>query len=90
MNLNVSKSTISHIANKIGEQLQLCLLNSEKSKFHHRRHRAISSIVRRITTYINKENPPTIPLMAAKCHIGIGTTLCIIRAIIHARCTKND
>ena len=60
MNLNVSKSTISRIANKVGKQRQLCLLNSEKPKFHRRRHIATSSIVRRITSYINKENPPTI------------------------------
>ena len=88
MNLNVSKSTISRIANKVGKQRQLCLLNSEKPKFHRRRHIATSSIVRRITSYINKENPPTISLMAARCHISVGTTVRIIRDIIHARCRK--
>ena len=62
MNFNVSKSTISRIANKVGKQRQLCLLNSEKAKFHRRRHIATPSIVRRITSYINKENPPTISL----------------------------
>ena len=88
MNLNVSKSTISRIANKVGKQRQLCLLNSEKAKFHRRRHIATSSIVRRITSYINKENPPTISLMAARCHISVGTTVRIIRDIIHGRCRK--
>ena len=75
MNLNVSKSTISRIVNKVGKQRQLCLLNSEKPKFHRRRHIATPSIVRRITSYINKENPPTISLMAARCHISVGTTV---------------
>ena len=88
MNLNVSKSTISRIANKVGKQRQLCLLNSEKPKFHRRRHIATPSIVRRITSYINKENPPTISLMAARCHISVGTTVSIIRDIIHVRCRK--
>ena len=88
MNFNVSKSTISHIANKVGKQRQLCLLNSEKPKFHRRRHIATPSIVRRITSYINKENPPTISLMAARCHISVGTTVRIICDIIHARCRK--
>ena len=55
MNLNVSKSTISRIANKVGKQRQLCLLNSEKAKFHRRRHIATPSIVHRITSYINKK-----------------------------------
>ena len=50
MNFNVSKSTISRIANKLGKQRQLCLLNSEKAKFHRRRHIATPSIVRRITS----------------------------------------
>ena len=90
MNFNVSKSTISRIANKVGKQRQLCLLNSEKAKFHRRRHIATPSIVRRITSYINKENPPTISLMVARCHISVGTTVRIIRDIIHARCRKKD
>ena len=54
MNFNVSKSTISRIANKVGKQRQLSLLNSEKAKFHRLRHIATPSIVRRITSYINK------------------------------------
>ncbi|CAM4958066.1 unnamed protein product [Rotaria socialis] len=66
MNLNVSKSTISRIANKVGKQQQVFLLNSEKSKLHHRRHIATPSAVRRITSYINQENPPTVSLMAAR------------------------
>ena len=46
MRLNVSKSTI---ANKIGNQRQLCLLNSGKPKFHgRRRHRATLSIAYRV------------------------------------------
>ena len=88
MNLNVSKSTTSRIANTVGKQPQLCLLNSKKPKFHRHRHRAIPSIVRRITSYINKENPPTISLMPARCHISVGTKFRIIRDIIHARCRK--
>ncbi|CAM2722326.1 unnamed protein product [Rotaria socialis] len=66
MNLNVSKSTISRIANKVGKQQQVFLFNSEKSKLHHRRHIATPSAVRRITSYINQENPPTVSLMAAR------------------------
>ncbi|CAM4885265.1 unnamed protein product [Rotaria socialis] len=66
MNLNVSKSTISRIANEVGKQRQLCLLNSEKPKFHRRRHTATPSIVRRITSYINQENSQTVSLMAAR------------------------
>ncbi|CAF3514295.1 unnamed protein product [Rotaria socialis] len=88
MNLNVSKSTISRIANKVGKQRQLCLLNSEKPKFHRRRHIATPSIVRRITSYINQENPLTVSLMAARCHISVGTTFRTIRDIIDARCRK--
>ena len=88
MSLNVSKSTLSCIANKIEKQRQLYLLNSEKPKFHRRRHRATPSIGHHITPYINKGNPPTISLMAATCHISIGTTFCIIRDLIHARCRK--
>ena len=88
MNLNASKSTINCIANKVGKQRQLCLLNSEKPKFHRRRHIATLFIVRRITSYINKENPPTISLMAARCHISVGTTFRTIRDIIHARYRK--
>ena len=59
-----------------------------KNQFHRRRHIATPSIVRRITSYINKENPPTISLMAARCHISVGTTFRTIRDIIHARCRK--
>ena len=59
-----------------------------KNQFHRRRHIATSSIVRRITSYINKENPPTTPLMAPRCHISVGTMFRIIRDIIHARCHK--
>ena len=88
MNLIVSKSTISRIANKVGKQRQLCLLNSEKPKFPRRLHIATPSIVRRITSYIIKENPPTISLMAARCHISVGTMFRIIRDIIHAGCRK--
>ncbi|CAF3057606.1 unnamed protein product [Rotaria socialis] len=88
MNLNVSKSTISRIANKVGKQQQVFLFNSEKSKLHHRRHIATPSAVRRITSYINQENPPTVSLMAARCHISVGTTFRTIRDIIHARCRQ--
>ena len=70
------------------KQRQLCLLNSEKAKFHRRRHIATPSIVHRITSYINKENSPTISLMAARCHISVGPTFRIIGDIIHARCRK--
>ena len=70
------------------KQRQLCLLNSEKPKFHRRRHIATSSLLRRITSYINKENSPTISLMAARCHISVGATFRIIRDTIHARCRK--
>ena len=45
-------------------------------------------IVRRITSYIMKENAPAIPLIVARCHINIGTMLRIIRDVIHARCLK--
>ena len=83
MSLNISKNTINYIANKIRKQRQLCLLNSEKPKFHHR-HRAKPSIVHRITSSINKE----ISSMATRCHISIGTAFRIIRDIIHARCRK--
>ena len=86
MGLNVSKSTI---ANKIRNQRQLDSLNSEKPKFHRRRcHRAAPSMVHRIASYINKENPRTFSLMATKCHISVSATFCIIRDIIHARCRK--
>ncbi|CAF3321268.1 unnamed protein product [Rotaria sp. Silwood2] len=88
MNLNVSKSTISRIANKLGKQRQLGLLNSQKPKFYRRRHVATLAIVRRVTSYISKENPPTISLMAARCNISVGTAVSIIRDIIHAKCRK--
>ena len=64
-------------------------MNSEKLKFNRHRHIATPSIVRRITLCIKKENPPTISLMAARCHISVGTRFRIIRDIIHARCRKN-
>ena len=60
MNLNVSRSTISRIANQVGKQRQACLLNNQKPKFYRRRHVATPAIVRRIKSYISKENPPTI------------------------------
>ena len=88
MNLNVSRSTISRIANQVGKQRQACLLNNQKPKFYRRRHVATPAIVRRITSYINKENPPTISLMAARCHISVGTTFRTIRDVIHAKCRK--
>ncbi|CAF4500628.1 unnamed protein product, partial [Rotaria socialis] len=88
MNLNVSKSTISRIANEVGKQRQLCLLNSEKRKFHRRRHIATPSIVRRITSYINQENSETVSLMAARCHISVGATFLTIRDIIHQNVIK--
>ena len=57
MNFNISRSTISHLANKAGKQCQLALLNNQKPKFYRRRHVATPNIVRRITSYIIKENP---------------------------------
>ncbi|CAF4310124.1 unnamed protein product, partial [Rotaria magnacalcarata] len=72
----------------VGKQRQLCALNSEKPKFHRRRHVATPSIVRRITSYINQENPPTVSLMAARCQISVGTTFRTIRDIIDARCRQ--
>ena len=50
MSLNVSKTILSCIDNEIGKQRQLCLLSSEKSQIHRRRHRTIPSIVRHITS----------------------------------------
>ncbi|CAF4166284.1 unnamed protein product [Rotaria sordida] len=88
MNLNVSRSTISRIANQVEKQRQAGLLNSQKPKYYRRRHVATPAVVRRITSYINKENPSTISLMAARCHIGVGTTFRIIRDVIHAKCRK--
>ncbi|CAF4053864.1 unnamed protein product, partial [Rotaria sordida] len=88
MNLNVSRSTISRIANQVGKQRQAGLLNSQKPKYYRRRHVATPAVVRRITSYINKENPPKISLTAARCHIGVGTTFRIIRDVIHAKCRK--
>ena len=88
MSLNVSRSAISRIANQMGKQHQACLLNNQKPKFYRRRHVATPAIVRRITSYINKESPPTISLTAARCHISVGTTFRIIRDVIHAKCRK--
>ncbi|CAF1432792.1 unnamed protein product [Didymodactylos carnosus] len=45
MNLNVSKRIISRIANKVGKQRQLYLLNNQKPTFYHRHHRSIAAIV---------------------------------------------
>ncbi|CAF1521659.1 unnamed protein product, partial [Adineta steineri] len=72
----------------VGKQRPLGLLNNQKPKFHRRRHVATPNIVRRIASYIRKENPPTISLMAARCHIDVGTTFRIIRDVIHAKCRK--
>ncbi|CAF3271959.1 unnamed protein product [Rotaria sp. Silwood2] len=88
MNLNVSKSTISRIANKLGKECRLCLLNNQKPTFYRRRHVATPATVRRITSYISKENLPTILLMAARCSISVGTAVSIIRDIIHAKYGK--
>ncbi|CAF3273033.1 unnamed protein product [Rotaria sp. Silwood2] len=88
MNLNVSKSTISHIANKLGKECRLGLLNNQKPKFYRRRHVATPATVRRITSYISKENLPTISLIAARCNISVGTAVSIIRDIIHAKYGK--
>ncbi|CAF4306406.1 unnamed protein product [Rotaria sp. Silwood2] len=88
MNLNVSKSTISHIANKLGKECRLGLLNNQKPKFYRRRHVATPATVRRITSYISKENPPTISLIAVRCNISVGTAVSIIRDIIHAKYGK--
>ncbi|CAF3112416.1 unnamed protein product [Rotaria sp. Silwood2] len=85
MNLNVSKSTISHIANKLRKECRLGLLNNQKPKFYRRRHVATPATVRRITSYISKENRPTISLIAARCNISVGTAVSIIRDIIHAK-----
>ena len=88
-NLNASKSTISRIANKVGKQRYLFLLNSEKPKFRRRRrHRETASAVHRIAPSINKENPPATSIMAARYHISVGTTYRIIRDIIYARRRK--
>ena len=89
MNLNVSKNTISRIGNKIGKQRQLCLLKSETPTFC-RRHRATPFIIHRIPSYINKENSPTISLIAARCYINVGTIFRIIRDTIRARCQYID
>ncbi|CAF4176173.1 unnamed protein product, partial [Rotaria sordida] len=53
MNLNVSRSTISRIANQVGKQRQAGLLNSQKPTYYRRRHVATPAVVRRITSYIN-------------------------------------
>ncbi|CAF3817942.1 unnamed protein product [Rotaria sp. Silwood1] len=88
MNLNGSKSTISRIANKLGKQRQLGLLNGQKPKFYRPRHVATPAVVRLITSYISKENPPTISLMAVRYNISVGTAVSIIHDIIHAKCRK--
>ncbi|CAF2548275.1 unnamed protein product [Rotaria sp. Silwood2] len=49
MNLNVSKSTINRIANKVEKQRLLSLLNNQNPKFYRRRQIAISDIARHIT-----------------------------------------
>ncbi|CAF3880706.1 unnamed protein product [Rotaria sp. Silwood2] len=85
MNLNVSKSTINRIANKLGKECRLGLLNNQKSKFYRQRHVATPATVRCITSYISKENPPTISLMAARCDISVNTAVSIIRDIIDAK-----
>ncbi|CAF4766170.1 unnamed protein product [Rotaria sp. Silwood2] len=53
MNLNVSKSTISRIANKLGKECRLGLLNNQKPKFYRCRRVATPATVRRITSYIS-------------------------------------
>ncbi|CAF3409293.1 unnamed protein product [Rotaria sp. Silwood2] len=88
MNLNVSKSTINRIANKLGKECRLGLLNNQKSKFYRQRHVATPATVRCITSYISKENPPTISLMAARCDISVNTAVSIIRDIIDAKYGK--
>lgn len=88
MNFSVSRSTISRVANKVGKQRELGLLNDQKPKFYRRRHIATPDVVRRITSYINKENPPAIRLMAARCNISTGTVVNVIRDVIHAKCLK--
>ncbi|CAF2387884.1 unnamed protein product [Rotaria sp. Silwood2] len=75
MNLNVSKSTINRIANKLGKECRLGLLNNQKPKFYRRRHVATPATVRRITSYISKENPPTISLMATDLNVHGKTRL---------------
>ncbi len=49
----------------------------------------VSNTSSRIVSYTNKENPPTISLMAARCHNSAGTAFGIIRDVIHAKCRKN-
>jgi len=88
MNFTISRSTISRISNKVGKQRQLALLNDQKPKFHRRRHVATPNIVRRIASYISKENPPTVRLMAARCNISYGTVINVIRDVIRAKCLK--
>ncbi|CAF4502634.1 unnamed protein product [Rotaria sp. Silwood2] len=89
MNLNVSKSTISCIVNKLEKEGRLGLLNNQKPKLYRRRHVATPVTVRRITSYISKENPPIISLMAARCNISVDTAVSIIRDIIHAKYGQN-
>ncbi|CAF1239407.1 unnamed protein product [Didymodactylos carnosus] len=64
------------------------LLNNQKPKFYRGRHVATPTIVCRIITYINKKDPPTISLIAEKCHISASTTFHVIRDIIHAKYRK--
>jgi hypothetical protein len=88
MNLNASRSTIYRISNNIGKQRQAGLSNDQKPKFPRRCHVATASVIHRITSFIDKENPPTISMMASRCAISVGTTVRIIREIIHAKCRK--
>ncbi|CAF2760967.1 unnamed protein product [Rotaria sp. Silwood2] len=88
MNFNISRSTISRIANKVGKQRELALLNNQKPKFYRRRHLATPDIIRRITLCISRENPPTTRLMAARCNVSVGTVMNVIRDVIHAKCLK--
>ncbi|CAF3245542.1 unnamed protein product [Rotaria sp. Silwood2] len=69
----------------MGKECRLGLLNNQKPKFYRRRHVATPATVRRITSYISKENPPTISLIAVRCNISVGTAVSIIRDIIHAK-----
>lgn len=88
MNFTISRITISRMSNKVGKQRQLDLLNNQKPKFHRRRHVATPNIVRRIASYIRKENPPTIRVMVARCNTSFGTVISVIRDVIRAKCLK--
>ncbi|CAF3137623.1 unnamed protein product [Rotaria sp. Silwood2] len=81
MHLNVSKSTINRIANKVEKQRQLSLLNKQKPKFYRRRQIAISDIARHITSYnVSQENGPTISIIVNRCGISVDTTIDVIHA----------